>query len=64
MLHTLYRFACASISWLGIVSLFGAWGFLAALMSNEFACIPFAVLAGAIFFGPAAFANTWENVGD
>jgi hypothetical protein len=64
MLHTLYRFACSAISWLGIVSLFGAWGLLAALMSNEFVCFPFAVFTGAVFFAPAAFINTWQNVGD
>lgn len=64
MLHWLYRFACASLSFLGVVALFAAWGVLAALMSGTWEIFGIAALFAAIFFGPAAFVRTWEDVGD
>lgn len=63
-MHTIYRTTRATLSALGVVALFGAWGLVAALMSGEAVLIPFGVFTGAILFAPPAFRSTWESVGD
>lgn len=62
-MHTLYRFLRAMLSYARIVALFAAWGVLALLAGAPEAGM-FAVVFAAIFFAPAAFSNTWDDIGD
>lgn len=64
MLHTIWRTIRATISALGVVALFFAWGLIAWIMSGEFELCAIVTLFAAIFFAPAAYINTWQNMGD
>lgn len=63
-MHTIYRFIRASLSFLVVAGVFAAWGLIAALASGDFAPMIAATLFAVLFFAPAAFYNTWEDVGD
>lgn len=63
MLHTVYRFCRAGLSYLLVLSVFVAWAGLAWLCRAPEAGLV-AIIFAAIFFAPGAFINKWDDIGD
>lgn len=64
MLHTIWRTIRATLSALGVVALFFAWGLIAVLMGGTVEICAIVTLFAAVFFAPAAYINTWQEIGD
>lgn len=64
MLHTIWRTIRATLSALGVVALFLAWGLIVVLMGEPVELCAIVTLFAAVFFAPAAYINTWQEIGD